>query len=181
MRSLMADNHKSLLLAAMPADGTLIEWGSGGTTRWLLENMQPTQRLVSVEHHPDWAEEVYRACSQWPNWTLHRMPSVLPVGENATHWEECPAGLSHYICGDAVREADVILIDGVARGACLAWACAVAKPGATVFFHDVAGTAVDRVPWYAWAMWLPRVQNGRRFIHPSDGSYPPSLLEVRLA
>src|SRR5688500_14695131 len=98
MRSLMADNQRPLLLASLPEAGLLLEYGSGGTTRWLLENMRPTQRLLSIEHSPEWAEEVYRRCSDWKNWTLQRATSVLPVGENATHWEECPAGLADYIC-----------------------------------------------------------------------------------
>lgn len=175
MKSLLADNHRDLILSQLPAPGLMLEWGSGGTTEWLLERLKPDQRLLTVEHAAGWASEVRSICSTYPNWVLEVCEGALEVGANATHWEECPAGLADYICRPEVAEADVILIDGVARGACLAWACANAKTDAVIYLHDMQDV---RAGWYDWSLRLPRINHWRVVKH--DGTYPAMLAEIRL-
>jgi hypothetical protein len=174
LRSLMADNQRRAVLDALPAGGSLLEWGGGGTTRWLLERMAPDQRLVTVEHCREWAQKVASNCGTYPNWTILHKPPTQRVGENGTHWEECPAGLTDYVCPVPLEGFDVFLIDGVARGACLANVLLNARPGARVFLHDHSGD--KRADWYSWAV---RAGAGRvslaRVIEPDEGDYPTPM------
>ncbi|TFH67060.1 MAG: hypothetical protein E4G90_00325 [Gemmatimonadales bacterium] len=143
------------VLDALPEDGTLLEYGSGASTVWFANRLLPNQHLVSVEHDETW---YWKAANQVPNWEQTKMlfcPATtkqfveLQAGHPA---RECPVGLSRYIGAhvdidedSAVLDADVIFVDGVARGACLAVAAASAKEGCIVFLHDAQRN------WYGWA------------------------------
>src|SRR5687767_340945 len=105
----MADNQRRALLDALPPAGAMLEWGAGGTTRWLLERMTEGQRLTTVEHDRDWAQKVASNCGTFPNWTILHKPATQVVGNNAQHWEECPAGLTDYVCPMALDGFDLFL------------------------------------------------------------------------
>ncbi len=63
-------------------------------------------------------------------------------------------------------EIGAVLVDGVARGACLAVARQLVRPGVKVFLHDS-----DR-PWYSWAKKLwPEGET----IAPEKDDYPRDL------
>lgn len=70
--------------------------------------------------------------------------------KNETPWEQCPAGLQSYTQPKDVDlgSIDVFLIDGIARGACLATLAArlPRKKPAVIFLHDT------KRDWYVWAM-----------------------------
>lgn len=180
MTPLLALNLRQLILSHLPASGLMLEWGCGGSTAWFLTNMRDEQRLVTIEHDADWLGQCKNLCGEHQRWTRRLTPGSLPIGKNATQWEECSAGLADYVCATEAATADVILIDGIARGACLAWAAMNAKSGACVYLHDVAnakdvdGKPVDRLPWYAWAMNSPRILEPQ-IVPAATGEYPPSL------
>jgi hypothetical protein len=169
----MAENQRREIFASIPSNGSLLEWGSGGTTLWLLQNMAPNQRLVSVEHHHDWYCQINEACKGFANGKQIYVPGE--AGTNATPWEECPALLAGYINAVDVGQFDCFLIDGVARGACLANVLLNAKSGAKVFLHDL------HRDWYDWI-----IRSGRnrlcdvRVIEADAGDYPPPLWAATL-
>lgn len=174
--SLMADNQRRAILAAIPPGGSMLEWGGGGTTRWLLENMAADQSLITVEHDREWSQRVASNCGTFGNWTLLLREPTQEVGRNATPFEECPAGLHWYIDPDPVglQHLDVFLIDGVARGACLANVLLNARAGARVFLHDHSSD--KRADWYAWALRAGRRRIGEsEVIEPDEGEYPSPL------
>jgi hypothetical protein len=171
----MSLNQRETILSALPEPGLMLEWGGGGSTGWFLDNMKAHQRLVTVEHHAGWAGTLRQEYWQHPHWELRHIPPTLEVGQNATQWEECPAGLADYVYPAEVKAADVVLVDGVARSACLAAAIATGKPGRIIYVHDV------QRPWYDWPLnvFADRIQH-RRVIEPTPGDYPALLMEIRL-
>ena len=171
MRCLTAENQRRAVLAALPPGGSMLEWGAGGTTLWLLERLQPGQTLITVEHDANWAA---RLGSHAPGWAMvHATPS-LEVGANATHWEENPAGLLKYVNPVPLDGLDVFLIDGIARGACLAAVLLNAKAGAKVFLHDYGPG--KREDWYAWAVAAgARRILTPRVIEPDPDDYPSPM------
>jgi hypothetical protein len=172
----MALNQRETILASLPDHGFMLEWGGGGSTGWFLDHMGGGQSLLTVEHHAGWAGTMWDAYRHHAHWQLKRAPGTLEVGQNATHWEECPAGLTDYICPPALADADVVLVDGVARSACLAAAVATGKPGRVIYVHDV-----QRKDWYEWPLrvYADRIVH-RRVIEPAPGDYPAKLMEIRL-
>lgn len=178
MRCLMSENQRQAILSAIPASGRMLEWGSGGSTLWLADRINPAQSIISVEHEPEWAREVAGAIGKRTNWNLILARGALEVGRNATQWEECPAGLGAYIdpgISGSLRAIDVFLIDGVARGACLMNVLLKAMPGAVIFVHD---TQRD---WYEWAIatGAGRILSRER-IDPTPGDYPSVMTKLVL-
>lgn len=184
MKRLMAENQLEEILKALPENGTLLEWGVGGSTVWLLERLKPGQRIISIEHHPAWgtdARKEIEAKGLSEKWTI----IIVSTGSfaelvNAEPGEELPVGLDLYIhprhtraigVGVDFREIDVYLVDGIARGACLATISKIGRVGAPVFLHD---TQRD---WYGWAenlLWFEKE------IQPAPGDYPASLRMLRV-
>lgn len=173
MRCLMAHNQREALIEALPEDGLILEWGSGGTTKWLLEHMSPSQQLMTVEHDGRWVRELRQAVGDDPRWSLRHCPPSGSIGTNATPWVECPVNLDEYLIPPvSMAEVDVFLIDGPARGACLMHVLMAGREGARVFLHDA------QRPWYEWAKAIGR--NAGRIIEETeieadDGDYPPLM------
>lgn len=149
----MVLKHQQQIYSSILENGSMLEWGSGGTSVWLAKTLAPSQRLVSVEHHEGWSQQVEEATREFSNYTMrHCPPSVdAELGKNATCWEENPSALDAYINQPDIEDYDVFLVDGVARGACLMTLFARAKSGARVFLHDAHRT------WYQWALRSPRI------------------------
>lgn len=172
----MAESHRRLILSTLSVPGDMLEWGGGGTTRWFLDHLTARQRLTTVEHDGFWMAELRLACGGAANWCPRLIPGKH-VGDNAQPGEESPSGLADYINPEPLAMYDVFLIDGVARGACLANVAAHGKRGAVVFLHD--GPPQRR--WYDWAI----AAFADRFVEPQivppqNGEYPAHLWMARL-
>lgn len=161
----MSLTGREAILASFPNNATYMEWGSGGSTLWL--NQQNIQQelghtIISVEHNVGWYEDVRKALNNYLSPTEKDFLYLLKqskfdgitVGEQripfiATPFEEMPVALSHYIHPEEVdfSTVDVFLVDGLARGACLANIKMFAKTGAKIFLHDID----QREEWYQWA------------------------------
>jgi hypothetical protein len=138
-----------------PANALMIEWGSGASTiRW-LEEMSGSQSLVSIEHNLDWhaiVKPIAEASSQLSErlqYYLCQPSSYWQHGYGETR-EENPIGLDDYFApDDTIFDADIFLIDGVARGVCaLNVLYRSRKPNPTILLHDW----YPRQPWYSWAV-----------------------------
>jgi hypothetical protein len=168
LKMLMARNQANVIADSI--DKNMLEWGSGGTTIYLLQRLVEGQHLTSVEHHPQWADKVWTTAlrvlteEQMNRWTYRRIEGKH-VGENATPFEENPAGLRDYIGAEKLDDFDTILVDGVARAACLARTRQDAWD-ADIFLHDAERT------WYRWAQDL--FDDGEE-IEAAKGEYPPLL------
>lgn len=174
MRCLLAENQRYAILASVPPNGRMLEWGTGGSTLWFLDHLDPAQQLIGVEHDAGWYMQVTARAGDRANYSPRLHEAHFGAGENATPWEECPAGLADYIHPTPLSDIDVFLIDGVARGACLANVMLNGKSGARVFLHDA-----NRAGWYDWAQRLGRATDVQ-VIKAADGDYPPDLWTCRL-
>ncbi len=143
MRCIMGRVHRDAILDALPPGGRMLEWGSGGSTSYFADNLPPGATLLSIEHDPAWHHQVAGVIGESDRLTLRLVPAEGPLGRNATDEEEDPRPLRKYIhAADADGPFDVILVDGYARGSCLARARELLKPGGVVFLHDA------QRPWY---------------------------------
>jgi len=137
----MGEVHRRKILEHIPKGGRYLEWGSGGTTLWLAQNIPEGAELVSIEHHPDWADRVENELKRYKNCRIIKKPGK--AGANATFAEEDPTYLSDYIhAADDLGEFDCILVDGVARSWCAIQAKKLLKNTGTIFIHDA------QRPWY---------------------------------
>lgn len=150
LKPLMAAHHIGLLVDSVPEGGTLLEWGSGGTSILLIQALKKKgARLISIEHDGRWYQNLKRRVVDLEaaeNWTGIHVP-VTYSGENATESEESPAGAADYIAEGFKHAPDVVLVDGIARGAILARYHADWKEkGTVVWAHDA------HRDWYEWAV-----------------------------
>lgn len=166
MEALLSENEKQALVSAVKSmPGTLVgqmnpqlhrdvvvEFGCGGSTLLLASAIAPHQRLISIEHNPEWATKVREMLAtlapDHPRIHVLLYEPVLKLTQYAKPLEENPAALGNYLT-PAVdwNHAGVVFVDGIARGACLAMLRTRLKSGTTVFLHDYVG----REMWYDWA------------------------------
>jgi len=138
-----------------PADALMIEWGSGASTIKWLEEMRDTQRLISIEHNRQWHAIVQPIMEASPQLSQRLQYFLCEPNGYWQHGfgeppEENPMGLDEYFCPDnAIFDADVFLIDGVARGVCaMNVLYRSRRPDPIILLHDWYG----RQPWYSWAV-----------------------------
>lgn len=150
MQPQMQPDEPGIILSHLPENGLLVEWGSGGSTIWFMNHISPTQSIISIDHNPVWVEKVAEALKDLSNKDQHKYYYAPSKYNNAyaTVLEELPSGLERYIMpGEDIWDADVYLIDGIARGACLLTVALKArKRPCTAFIHDYLGR-----DWYEWA------------------------------
>lgn len=149
---LMQPEEPGYILGLLPEDGTLIEWGCGGSTIYFLDNLKDTQYLVSIEHNKDWYDNISDRIKNHPNIDRHiflYIPSEIPNNYYGAPEEEMGCGLTEYICPDIeiIKSADVFLVDGIGRGPTAAFLSNKVKSTAQVIIHDYEG----RELWYDWA------------------------------
>jgi hypothetical protein len=139
-------------VSAVPENGLMVEWGSGGSTCKWLEILKEPQRLISIESNLDWANRVQQAVDLHfgpRSFEMLYRPELFPVGRvSGEITEEIPYGADHYVNADErIFDADLFLIDGIARAACMA-AVAIKrrKKNAVVLWHDYT----YRVGGYNW-------------------------------
>lgn len=140
----------------------------GGTTAWLASRLPRQAHLTSIEHDPLWFTQVRNQVGVRENCDLRLRPSSTAAGRNATIEEEDTNGLTDYIQGGGEDLYDIILVDGVARNACLEQAARLVAPGGLVFLHDA------QRPWY---------DSGKRHLREVEvvgacQDYPPPWLWV---
>ncbi|MDX9911771.1 MAG: class I SAM-dependent methyltransferase [Phycisphaerales bacterium] len=138
MRVLMGERQRERILSMLPEGGRMLEWGSGGSTLWFGERLPRGAKMVSVEHHAQWADEVRDWVAHLENVELRFRPSNGPERANATIEEEDARGLEEYVRATRGEDEkfDVILVDGVARCVCMERARELLAPGGTIFLHD---------------------------------------------
>ena len=114
-----------LIVSSLPDDGTLVEWGSGGSTIE-LRRRKPNASILSFETDPEWAQITS---------AMYVEPDPDPPNRRLGPMHDSVYGLHRYIHEPPIGLADVILIDGFARSACLL-RCVVEKVPGTIWFHD---------------------------------------------
>jgi hypothetical protein len=162
-------------IAGLPPKAKLVEWGSGGSTTMFLENMGDGHTLYSIEHNEGWFEKVTEVLKDHPR-RSQLVYMFIPPEVQLSFWgygqpkEENPCFLREYLNpeiafeGTRIWDADMYLVDGIARGANLAVinrrSLPILGPGASVeegtlpyhspdvFIHDYKG----REEWYQWAV-----------------------------
>jgi hypothetical protein len=156
MKMLMAKNQRDYICAEV--NSHMMEWGSGGSSLYFADRVP---KLTTIEHNPKWYKKLK---GKLPNNVDYRLHEREAIGKYS---EEDPIGLWKYLHTE-VDNPDVILIDGVARGACLVMAYRY-YPKATVFLHDAWRD------WYDWAVGLyPKMEE----IPADEGDYPPLLIKL---
>jgi predicted O-methyltransferase YrrM len=124
-----------------------LEWGSGGSTRALLESCPFIERYVAIEHDPEWYKAVADAIKD-PRLALYLIESDEPYPPAGTphkdieawdHRAETSASMMRsYI--DFPRtlgiEFDVILVDGRSRSLCLREGYQLLREGGVMVLHD---------------------------------------------
>lgn len=159
---------RKAILDSIPSKGTYLEYGSGGSTLWFIEEIVKRDdgtKIISVEHDGAWYKKINSVIPNGyrKNFTyIHRPVKynlTLTDNENnkvtlnpyATPFEENPAGLHEYIHPETVflSKIDTILIDGIARGPILAYIVNQVPRNCNVFLHDI-----ENRDWYDWAISL---------------------------
>ena len=145
----LAREHREQIRRTLTPGCRVLEWGSGGSTLWLANQLPDSAHLTSVEHHPEWYAKVCQAVGERDNVRLIHAGAAGPVGKSATIAEEDPTHLGGYVHAadtPAIEGEepgyDVVFVDGVARVACMEHARTLLRPGGTVFLHDA------HRPWY---------------------------------
>jgi hypothetical protein len=150
----MCQSHLWAIVDSVPEGGVLVEWGSGYSTKFWLDNASLSE-LWTIENDVGWEDIVRRACADDPRLTIaaYRTRNKIEVNESVE-------GLAEYATAKdvPVDRADVIFIDGFARSACMATAALRAKKGAKLFLHDTDSKL------YKWAIdHMESHQNWREF------------------
>lgn len=145
----MAAEEFAQLLALLHtlAPARCLEWGSGGSTRALLEQCPFVERYVSIEHDRTWYDKVRSAVAD-PRLELHHVPPEEPPPPRSRFrklhqaWDaraerERPL-LARYVAFPATLGVrfDFVLVDGRARSFCLAEGWSLLRPGGMLVLHD---------------------------------------------
>jgi len=149
MDPLMNNSERDLLakvIKDVPEFGTIVEWGSGGSTVFIATHKPLGASLISVEHYKEWYDKVKKEIEDIPFVEYCFAPPDDPTWQEfATIKEEDPEHLAYYINtpGD-ISNVDVFLVDGVARGTILDRIANEAKPSAKVLLHDAERSWYDK-------------------------------------
>jgi predicted O-methyltransferase YrrM len=142
----------SQILAAMTAlqPRRLLEWGSGGSTVDFLRRFASIEKMVSVEHDPDWFAKT-KAAARDPRLSIALVRAASPeprktafglyAGARAA-WRE-RAERDRSLFGDYVDypatlglSFDCIFVDGRARNFCIGAGFALLERGGLMIIHD---------------------------------------------
>jgi hypothetical protein len=148
----------SQLLAALVAlrPRVCLEWGSGGSTRAILEQCPFVRRFVSIEHQASWCEIVRQSVSD-PRLELHLIeadhpPALTPglaekkakvvISEWDMRAETEPELMASYVAFPRSMgiQFDFVLVDGRARRFCLEAGYQLLGPGGLLVLHDAQRT-----------------------------------------
>jgi hypothetical protein len=124
-----------------------LEWGSGGSTRAVLEACPFIKRWVSVEHDRPWFDKVKGLVTD-PRLSLNLCEPDQPMapGEHpfeavvawAAQAEQDPGIMASYVGFPATlgESFDLVLVDGRARRFCLEVGFSLLRPGGVIVLHD---------------------------------------------
>ena len=143
----------SQLLAALHAlaPTRCLEWGSGGSTRAVLEECPFIERYDSIEHDRIWYDRV-RATVTDRRLFLHHVPPDVPMStarptvKEHEAWgalaETDPTMLAAYAAFPATLglEFDFVLVDGRARVYCIPVGFRLLRRGGLLVVHDAERT-----------------------------------------
>lgn len=129
----------------------VLEWGSGGSTRALLERFDGIETYVSLEHNRAWYEKVKSKLDDPRLKLYHKAPTVAEPSmaddiEVYKAWmqrcEEDASVLTDYIEWPATlgMTFDFILVDGRARVHCLKAGWPLLRSGGVILIHDAQRT-----------------------------------------
>jgi predicted O-methyltransferase YrrM len=136
----------SAVIAAV-APSRCLEWGSGGSTKAILQAFPFVERYVSIEHDPDWYSVVEQAIAD-PRLALHLVESDVPRPSSDSSHDEIEAWDRRAETDEAMMRSyvgfpstlgelfDFILVDGRARSLCLRAGYELLKPGGVMLLHD---------------------------------------------
>ncbi|MGI8982065.1 MAG: methyltransferase domain-containing protein [Pirellulaceae bacterium] len=136
MRIIMGKKHRDKILNFLRPGTRMLEWGAGGSTVWLAQNLPAGATLTSVEHDPQWFHTVQDNIGGAPHVRLLLREATGPLGANATIEEEDPQPLHSFVHAADGEQFDLIMVDGNARDACIRQAKALLAPGGIVMLHD---------------------------------------------
>ncbi|MCE9528607.1 MAG: class I SAM-dependent methyltransferase [Planctomycetales bacterium] len=136
MRIIMGKKHRDKILSFLRPGTRMLEWGAGGSTVWLAQNLPAGATLTSVEHDPKWFQKVQDHIGNAPHVRLLLREATGPLGANATIKEEDPRYLQSFVHALDGEQFDLIMVDGNARAACLRQAKDLLAPGGIVMLHD---------------------------------------------
>lgn len=142
MRILIGQAHRERILKFITPGTRVLEWGSGGSTLWFADRLPIGATLTSIDHDAGWHAITRSRVGERLNVQMLLCPPDSPLGKNATIEEEDPSKLDEYIHAADGKEFDVIIVDGVARVACMERARHLLGRGGVVFLHDA------HRPWY---------------------------------
>ena len=139
----------------MSSDGLMVEWGSGGSSVKWLETLTGDQRLISIEHNPEWHMKVSEYVnSKRPDINKRFKYIFKPELYGFQHGyasvnEENPHGLDDYfVPNSTIMGADIFFVDGVARATtALLVKMLSTKEDPVIYIHDYYG----REQWYSWS------------------------------
>jgi hypothetical protein len=138
----------------MPEDGLMVEWGSGGSSVKWLETLSDNQKLISIEHNPQWHMKVKEYIVTRPELSKKFEYLFKPELYGFEHGyssviEEHPHGLDDYLIPNKkILDADIFLVDGIARATtALLVMFLCTKPSPVIYIHDYYG----REKWYSWS------------------------------
>ena len=139
----------SQLLAIVESVGPriLIEWGSGGSTRALLERVPSIERYISIEHHGGWVENVAKHVDDARLELHHVAPDIEMPPQDASRdqiiaWdkrcEDEASAMATYVGFPRTQNVtpDLVLVDGRARVHCIREGFELLRPGGVLVLHD---------------------------------------------
>jgi hypothetical protein len=142
MKTFIGTAHRERILKSFFPGCRVLVWGSGDESLWFADRLPTGATLTSIDHNAAWHERIKAKLGVRSNVRLLVFPPSAPMGRNATIEEEDPVPVQDYIRAMEGETFDVILVDGVARNACLEQARHLLHPRGTVFLHDA------HRPWY---------------------------------
>ncbi len=128
----------------------VLEWGSGGSTKFFLDRFASIERLVSIEHHAEWHKRVAAAVRD-PRLDLRLVraseeeprPSWFGINKSRRHRWRMRAESDGAIFADYVAfpqslgiDFDLVFIDGRARCHCIAAGWKLLRAGGLMIIHD---------------------------------------------
>lgn len=162
LRSSMSMNlqHLECIRKLIPADGTLLEYGSGFSTTWLRQQSREDCTIISVEHDARYAELADALLSPYAPAGVRGEPSeALQEG-----WEDYVYAPFRQGVVPAGTKFDIIVIDGVIRNACMVAVPELLAPEGWVALHDAERDYYSNQNLFKWiALAIPATdEQGRQ-------------------